>query len=118
MLLLIDGEPILKKDEDTDLEYVVNTPYFIVKDSKKDDYYITDGTFWYTSTEMLKGWKPTKKIPSKVKNYADDNINENDRDSITQSYDEAPELIIEIKAAEVVVAAGEGKCMKHHASTS
>jgi len=107
MLMMIDGEPILKKDEDSGLEYVVNTPYFIVKDSKKDDYYITDGTFWYTSEEILKGWESTKQVPSRVTKFAKDNIQEQEPDSITQSYKKAPELIIETKAAELILVGGE-----------
>ncbi|MCD4665239.1 MAG: sulfur globule family protein, partial [Bacteroidales bacterium] len=107
ILMLIDGDPILKKDEDSGLEYVVNTPYFIVKDTKKDNYYITDGNFWYTSKEILKGWESTKKPPSKVKKFAEDNIEDNEPDSIAQSYTEAPELIIETKAAELILVGGE-----------
>ncbi|MCD4729764.1 MAG: hypothetical protein K8R74_04125, partial [Bacteroidales bacterium] len=107
MLMMIDGEPILKKDEDSGLEYVVNTPYFIVKDTKKDNYYITDGNFWYTSKEILRGWEATKKPPSKVKKFAKDNIEDTEPDSIAQSYTEAPELIIETKAAELILAGGE-----------
>jgi hypothetical protein len=107
MLIIIDGEPRLKKDEDSGLEYVVNTPFFIVKDTKKEDYYITDGNFWYTSKEILKGWEATKKPPSKVKKFAEDNIEEQEPDSIAQSYTEAPELIIETKSAELIIVGGE-----------
>ncbi|MCK5078794.1 MAG: sulfur globule family protein [Bacteroidales bacterium] len=107
LLIMIDGEPILKKDEDSGLEYVVNTPFFIVKDTKKEDYYITDGNFWYTSNEILNGWEATKKPPSKVKKFAEDNIQEQEPDSIAQSYDEAPELIIETKSAELIMVGGE-----------
>ncbi len=107
LLIMIDGEPILKKDEDSGLEYVVNTPFFIVKDSKNEDYYITDGNFWYTSKEILKGWEATKKPPSKVKKFADNNIEEQEQDSIAQSYTEAPELIIETKSAELIMVGGQ-----------
>ena len=107
ILMMIDGEPILKKDEGSGLEYVVNTPYFIVKDGKKDNYYITDGTFWYTSKDILKGWEETKRPPSKIKKFAEDNIEEQEPDSIAQSYTEAPELIIETKSAELITVSGE-----------
>ncbi len=30
VLMMIDGEPILKEDEETKIEYVVNTPFFLV----------------------------------------------------------------------------------------
>ena len=107
MLIVIDGEPILKKDEDSGLEYVVNTPFFIVKDTKNENYYITDGNFWYTSKEILTGWEATKKPPSKVKKFAKDNIEEQEQDSIAESYTEAPELIIETKSAELIMVGGQ-----------
>jgi len=37
ILISIDGEPKLKTDEGSKLEYVVNTPFFIVKDPKKNN---------------------------------------------------------------------------------
>ena len=107
ILMIIDGEPILKEDEDSGLEYVVNTPYFIVKDTKKENFYITDGIFWFTSKEILKGWEATKNVPSKVKKFAKDNIEEQEPDSISQSYTESPELIIETKPAELILTDGE-----------
>lgn len=109
MLIMIDGDPILKKDEDSGLEYVVNTPYFLVKDTKKDNYYITDGNFWYRSTEILKGWESIKKPPSKVKKFAKESIQEeeSETDSIAESLTEAPEIIIETKAAELIIVSGK-----------
>jgi len=107
ILMLIDGEPKLKEDEDSGLEYVVNTPSFIVKDTKKEDYYITDGNFWYTSKEILTGWKETTKPPSKIKKFAKDNMEEIEPDSLAQSLTEAPELIIDTKAAELIFIDGE-----------
>ena len=89
------------------MEYVVNTPFFIVKETKNEDYYITDGNFWYTSKDILKGWESTKKPPSKIKKFADDNMEEIEPDSVAQTYTEAPELIIETKAAELIIVNGE-----------
>jgi len=107
ILILTDGDPILKEDEKAGVEYVVNTPYFIVKEIKKEDYYITDGTFWYTSKEILKGWEATKKPPSKVKKFADENAGDIEPDSLAQTYTEAPELILDTKAAELILVDGE-----------
>jgi len=39
---MIDGEPIFKETDEADYQYVVNTPYFIVKDSKNNIYYINN----------------------------------------------------------------------------
>lgn len=107
VLVMIDGDPILKKDEDSGLEYVVNTPFFIVKDTKKGNYYINGGPFWYTSKEILSGWEETKKPPSKVKKFAEKYTEGKETDSVAQSYTEAPGLIVETKAAELVQVDGE-----------
>jgi len=107
VLMMIDGEPIIKEDEETKIEYVVNTPFFMVKDPKKDKYYVKGGPFWYVSTEMLKGWEETSRVPSKVKKFAEKYADAEEQDSVAQSYTEAPELIVETKAAELVMVDGE-----------
>ena len=108
VLMMIDGEPKLKKDDDSGLEYVMNTPYFIVKDPKKDNYYIKGGPFWYTSKNILKDWEETKKPPKKIKKFAEKSLDEEEEtDSVAQSFTEAPELIIETKAAELILVDGE-----------
>ena len=107
VLVMIDGEPILKKDEESGLEYVVNTPFFIVKDDKNSTYYINGGPFWYTSKEIINGWEETKKPPSKVKKFAEKYTKGKETDSVAQTYTEAPELIVSTKAAELVLVDGE-----------
>ena len=107
VLVMIDGDPKLKKDEDSGLEYVVNTPFFIVKDTKNSIYYINGGPFWYTSKEILSGWEETKRPPSNVKKFAEKYTKGTETDSIVQNYKEAPELIVETKAAELILVDGE-----------
>jgi hypothetical protein len=107
ILMMIDGDPILKKDEGSGLEYVVNTPFFIVRDPNKEDYYINGGPFWYTSTEILHGWEETKKVPSKIEKFAKESIEDPAVDSISQSYSEAPELIVVTEPAELILVDGE-----------
>jgi len=109
VLLMIDGDPIIKTDEKEKIDYVVNTPFFIVKDPKKDDYYINGGPFWYTSKEITTGWEETKKVPSKVKKFAESQNTSEGTDSVANSYTEAPEMIVETKAAELVIVDGKIK---------
>lgn len=107
-LLLIDGEPIMKKDDKSGLEYVVNTTFFIVKDPKKSTYYIRGGNFWYSSKELLTGWENVKKVPNKIEKFAADNLEKND----DQEADEAqvntpPALIVDTVPAELIQVDGE-----------
>ena len=107
VLVIIDGDPILKKDNDSGLEYVLNTPFFIVKDLNNANYYMRGGSFWYVSEEILFGWESTKKVPSRVKKFARRNLEKKESDATTQSYREAPELIVVTKPSELVIVDGE-----------
>ena len=106
-LVMIDGDPIVKKDDKSGLEYVVNTNFFIVKESKKDTYYIKGGSFWYASNDILTGWKETKKVPSTINKFAKDNLKSTKDDSASKKNTEAPELIIETKPSELIIVDGE-----------
>ena len=106
ILVMIDGEPKFKKEEEAGIEYVMNTPFFIVKD-KKSNYYINGGKFWYTSKEVLKGYEETSKIPSDVKKFSEKNQKDTESDSIANTYDKAPEILVETKAAELITVDGE-----------
>jgi len=44
LLITIDGEPKLQKIENTSLQSVVNTPFFLLYDSKGKNYYLKGGT--------------------------------------------------------------------------
>ncbi len=107
ILISIDGEPKLKTDEDSKLEYVLNTPFFIVKDPKKDNYYIRNGKFWYTSEELTKGWEETEKIPSKIEKFAKESRDGEGPDSLALSITEAPDVIVVTKPSELISTDGE-----------
>ena len=106
VLVMIDGEPKFKKEDDSGLEYVVNTPFFLVKD-KHSEYYINGGQFWYSSKEVTQGYEEAKKVPSKVKSFAEKNQKETATDSTSKTYDKAPEIIVATSASELIVVDGE-----------
>jgi hypothetical protein len=64
LLVLIDGQPMLQKNKDWDLDVVVNTPYTIVKDDKH--YYLYGATHWYVATEATGPYSDAGKVPSKL----------------------------------------------------
>ncbi len=107
VLVTIDGDPILKSVSGQKFEYVVNTPFFIVK--KKHDYYIKGGKFWYKSKDVLSGYKNTDKVPSDIVKFAEQNMPETKEDSITKNMKTAPEIIVSTKPAELVSTDGEPK---------
>ncbi len=107
VLMMIDGEPIMKEDEKSGIEYVVNTPFFIARESSKDDYYIAGGRFWYVSDNITSGWKETTKVPSKIMKFAESSQQDKEPDSVSLAMKEAPELIVDTKAAELILVNGE-----------
>ena len=64
LLVLIDGQPMLQKNKDWDLDVVVNTPYTIVKDDKQ--YYLYGAKHWYTAPEATGPYSYAGKVPSKL----------------------------------------------------
>ena len=106
-LISIDGDPIIKKIDNSNLEYVVNTSFFIVKEQNKKPFYIIGGKFWYVSDEILGDWNETQNVPSEIEKFAEDNIEEGEPDSISASITEAPALIVVTKPAELIVTDGD-----------
>lgn len=106
VLITIDGDPIYKNIEGANFDYVVNTAFFIVKDSK-NKYYIKGGKFWYVSNEATSGYTDTNKVPSDIKKFADKNLPKEEQDSATASLTEAPELIVVTKPSELITTDGD-----------
>jgi len=113
-LILIDGDPVFKEIEKTNYEYVVNTPFFIVKDTKKEIYYINGGGNWYTSTDAANTWQYTTKVPSKLEKIAEEAMGEEDAEAeATEEEEDAeaedviPEIILRTEPAELFQSDGE-----------
>lgn len=106
-LISIDGDPILKEIEDSGLEYVVNTPFFIVREKGKSTYYLKGGKFWYQSDEIVKGWKETSSVPKDINKLAEENLPEEEEDSVSASITEAPLLIVVTKPSEIILTDGD-----------
>ncbi len=104
VLVSIDGDPILKELEGAGFEYVVNTPFFIVK--KGSSYYIKGGKFWYSSSSLSTGYQETKKVPSDIEKFANDNLPDDELDSISEAITEAPDLIVVTSPSELVMTDG------------
>ncbi len=72
VLVTIDGDPILNDLENSGLEYVVNTPFYILLDPDTDRYFLYGGGHWYTSGDILGDWRVTSSLPPKVSAVAAD----------------------------------------------
>ncbi len=109
ILIFIDGDPIQEKTDDENIDYIVNTPYFLVYDKKTKNYFINGAKWWYSSKDVLSGWTETELIPENIQKLADQIM---DMDSISQdsammAMTEPPELIVSSKSAELIIVDGE-----------
>jgi hypothetical protein len=66
-LILIDGDPIIKKDDNLKMDKVVNTPYLIVKNPDDKKFYLYTGKYWYASAAVESGWTLVTTLPQKIK---------------------------------------------------
>jgi len=67
VLITIDGEPSYR-DAGENLERVVNSPFLIIHDTKKNRFYLDGGVAWYVADSIEGPWKYDKKPPKKVAN--------------------------------------------------
>jgi len=109
ILIYIDGEPILKDTEEKGYQYVLNTPFFIVKDLHQKKYYIKGGKWWFASEKIEEGWESVDKAPKKIRKMADEVMEDVDleEDSAMMAMTEAPDLIVTTIPAELIMVDGE-----------
>jgi len=111
LLVLIDGEPKLEKIEDSKLERIVNSPYFIVRDSGGKYYLNADGK-WYLASEIMSEWKVTNYPPKEVKKQEekfskDQQVSEADKAiAETEKNKNGPQIIVRTAPAEIIITEG------------
>ncbi|WP_297097598.1 hypothetical protein [uncultured Draconibacterium sp.] len=105
VLVIIDGDPIMKTVEKSSLEYVLNTPFLILK--RKSDYYLKGGDYWFTASDVLsKNWKQTKSVPKDVKKAADKMMDKEEEPEV-EGNDAIPEIIVSSVPAELISSDGK-----------
>lgn len=109
VLMMVDGDPIFKDTDDSNIQYVVNTPYFIVKDVKNDQLYIKGGDFWYSSKHISSDWVNVSRAPKDIDELAEKVIVKDTvmSDSLIAELDEPPSIIVVTKAAELILVDGD-----------
>lgn len=68
-LVILDGEPKVKKDKDLDADRVVNSPNLIFKEGNQWNMYL--GGIWYKSAQITTGWTSSATMSKKVKSIND-----------------------------------------------
>jgi hypothetical protein len=110
-LVLIDGDPIFERINKTNYDNVVNTPFFIVKDSKTDKFFLKGGNSWYISNNLYKDWEITGNVPPGLEDLAEQTMGttENETEDFADNEDNMPpaEIIVKTNPAELLLANGK-----------
>ncbi len=94
-LVILDGEPIIKKDKDLDAERVLNTPFLIFRED--DQWNMYNGGIWYKSDSVTTGWSVETTLSAKVKS-----INEQIKKQEKENND-SDEVLEEPKVTDILV---------------
>ena len=73
VLVSIDGEPVVKDTDDKKLSYVANSPFFLVRDNKAQNFYLRGGEYWYTTKDPTGDWDATSNIPRDIASFEEKN---------------------------------------------
>jgi hypothetical protein len=106
VLVLLDGQPILRPIEKSGIEAVVNTPFPLFFDPQSKLYYLTNGAIWYQTGDVLKGaWNIIPAPPRAVS----DVVNKGDKkDQAAPAAADAapPRIVVATEPTELVVTKG------------
>ena len=66
VLVVLDGQPVLRPIEDSPIQSVINTPFPLFFDPASKTYYLTNGALWYQTRDLLGGWDLIPQPPPAV----------------------------------------------------
>ncbi len=105
-LVLIDGNPVLEEIENSDYNYVINTPFFIVEDNKSSKYYLMGGDYWYVSDQPDGGFKETSFVPAKIIELGRENQETLNEEAEIDKSQTPPEILVRKHPAELLQSNG------------
>lgn len=117
VLVLIDGDPILTGMDGFDLEIVVNSAFFIVKDRRRG-YFLRGSGMWFVSDDIAGPWIRTDDLPTEVAKVSS-RVEQDEADQAAENRMDAeffgmepnpeepdPEIIVSTVPAELITTAG------------
>ncbi len=111
-LILIDGEPKVKKDDQLNIERVFNTAFLIIRNPDDSKYYLYAGTVWYVSSSVTEGWTVAKTLPKSVK-AIDAELKKKEKETQQNTSSTTPTaptaIIVRTKSAEIIQTKGEAQ---------
>jgi hypothetical protein len=110
VLVSIDGPPQLRELEGTGMQAVVNAPFLIVQDPKKEDrYYLYAGAeTWYAARAVEGPWAGTSKVPKEVRALQPED-EELDPELDEEGPSTPPAIVVATEATSLIVTEGPAK---------
>jgi len=111
VLISLDGEPRLAKEDDTELMRVINSPFTILFAPSQKAYYLyADIDTWYTANDIQGDWTVTKKVPAEVAARApkmESEPVEADQEEETDKPGPPPKVIVATEPTELISSNGK-----------
>jgi hypothetical protein len=110
LLILIDGDPVLKKVNETGLMRVINSPAVIVFDPAAGNYYLQGDTYWMTASSLSGPWTEAKNPPRALAKVVEDEEEPTAAGApqvTTAAMEAPPEIIVSTEPAELIQLKGD-----------
>ncbi len=106
VLITIDGDPELRKIENSNLMRVINTPFYIVLEPTSKNYYLKGSDGWFAARDIMGPWQNEPKPPPSVLAAASSEFNDKDKEKSDGSM---PQIVVTTTPAELIITDGEPK---------
>jgi hypothetical protein len=114
VLVLLDGDPQLRDVEGAPLKLVVNTPLFMVLDTRNGRYYLSGGKKWWYEAPGAKGpWRPIGGPPSDIADLAAQASDAQKKSDAEMPEDDGtgasdpPKIVVATEPTELIVSEGK-----------
>ncbi len=106
LLVMIDGEPVMREIENSPFQAVINTPYPLISDEKSGYYYLNAAKdVWYRAKAATGPFEYITGPPIEIAQLVDPEEMEGSDEVVTAK--NAPELVVRTDPAELIVTDGE-----------
>jgi len=109
-LVSIEGQPQLQKDNDLNIDRVINTPFLIVKNPDDNRYYLYANDFWYSASSATGNYSYIKNLPSRIQQI-NTSVQQNQDKNNGIDADDKPktptQILVSTEPAELIQTEGE-----------
>ncbi|MFO1372423.1 MAG: hypothetical protein U1F42_08515 [Candidatus Competibacteraceae bacterium] len=109
VLVLIDGQPILRDVEGFPIKRVVNTPFVLLFDPADSKYYLTGDALWFVASDVKGPWQTLESPPAQVaataKKIAEAEVPTKVQPA-TLKAEGVPQIVVATEPTELIVADG------------